>query len=176
MVLTPDACQNIQSAIAFEDVCPAHNDNSVINRKEVKNLRRKTREKVFQVLYMSDLRSSNLEKMMSDVNSLLDDEFDREYFVKSLEGIGERMGDIDDLISRSVEHWKFSRISYVDRNILRLGVFELLFSHEKIPYPIVINEAVELAKRFGAEESGAFVNGVLDSIRKKEMSGGGGSN
>ena len=74
-----------------------------------------------------------------------------------------RAQEIDDLITSSSKNWRIERMSRVDRNILRLGACELVAFHD-VPVKVVINEAVELAKRFGTAESSAFVNGVLDRI------------
>ncbi len=103
-------------------------------------------------------------------------EMDREYFFRTLKGIELNLAEIDNRISNSVKNWKFERIALVDRNILRLGTYELFYSDELIPHPVVINEAVELAKKYGSEESGAFVNGVLDAMRKREINESGGEN
>ena len=73
---------------------------------------------------------------------------------------------VDKLIRRSSENWRLERMSYVDRCILRLGVFELLFM-EDIPPKVSIDEAVELGKKYGTEDSGAFINGILDNIYNK---------
>ena len=75
----------------------------------------------------------------------------------------ERTAEIDDLITSSSKNWRIDRMSRVDRNILRLGATELVAFRE-VPVKVIINEAVELAKRFGTAESSAFVNGVLDRI------------
>lgn len=75
----------------------------------------------------------------------------------------ERSAQIDELIASASKNWRIDRMSRVDRNILRLGACELL-AFPDVPVKVVINEAVELAKRFGTAESGAFVNGVLDRI------------
>jgi N utilization substance protein B len=76
---------------------------------------------------------------------------------------GERAAEIDELIAASSKNWRIDRMSRVDRNILRLGACELI-AFRDVPVKVVINEAVELAKRFGTAESSAFVNGVLDRI------------
>lgn len=75
----------------------------------------------------------------------------------------EKSAEIDELITSASKNWRIDRMSRVDRNILRLGACELLAFHD-VPVKVVINEAVELAKRFGTAESSAFVNGVLDRI------------
>ncbi len=72
---------------------------------------------------------------------------------------------LDDRLSRAASHWSLSRMTPVDRNVLRLGLHELL-EHPETPHQIVINEAIELARRFGDADSPAFVNGVLDALRR----------
>jgi N utilization substance protein B len=84
-------------------------------------------------------------------------------------GTVEHVEQIDRLIRRHAEHWRLDRMATVDRNLLRLAVYE--FMHEKeTPKTVVINEAIEIARRFSAQESPQFINGVLDSI-KKELEG-----
>ena len=78
-------------------------------------------------------------------------------------GIWTKREELDSLISRSSRNWRLERMSHVDRNVLRLGAFEMLFMKD-IPPKVSIDEAVELGKKFGSEESGAFINGVLDNI------------
>ena len=78
-------------------------------------------------------------------------------------GIWKNREDLDKLISQSSKNWRLERMSRVDRNILRVGVFEILFMKD-IPPKVSIDEAVELGKKFGTEESGAFINGILDNI------------
>jgi N utilization substance protein B len=81
-------------------------------------------------------------------------------------GAQSRVEDLDAAIGDSASHWRIERIATVDRTILRLGAYELL-AEPQTPAAVVLDEAVELAKRFGEEDSPAFVNGVLDAIRKK---------
>ena len=88
----------------------------------------------------------------------------RPFFLRLVEGVKEFQHEIDELIERFSENWKISRMSRVDRNVLRLAVYELLHCHD-IPPKVSINEAIDLAKRFGTEDSGAFINGILDSVR-----------
>lgn len=81
-------------------------------------------------------------------------------------GAAAEAGTIDPLIQQQADHWRLDRMGAVDRNILRLGVYELL--HEKeTPAAVVIDEAIELAKRFSGEQAGQFVNGILDGIRQR---------
>jgi N utilization substance protein B len=87
------------------------------------------------------------------------------YLLQLVEGVTVHLAELDALIARFSEHWRLERMAAVDRNLLRLAAYELLYVPQ-IPPKVVINEAVELAKRFGAESSGAFVNGILDRIRQ----------
>ena len=79
-------------------------------------------------------------------------------------GVTSHQDELDSLIARYSEHWRLERMTVVDRNLLRLAAFELLYQ-PKIPPKVVLNEAIELAKRFSSDDSGAFVNGILDQIR-----------
>ena len=88
---------------------------------------------------------------------------DARYYEESVRGVWGRVEEIDALIGEAAEHWRVGRMTLVDRNILRLGAYELSLGSE-IPFAVAINEAVELGKRFGSEESGAFINGILDRI------------
>ena len=81
-------------------------------------------------------------------------------------GTKRRQGEIDGLIVQYTEHWDLERMAVVDRNILRLAVYELL-DHEKVPPKVAINEAIEIAKKFGTRESGRFINGILDRVHKE---------
>jgi N utilization substance protein B len=77
---------------------------------------------------------------------------------------------LDDLIRRHADNWRFERLAAIDRAILRLAIFEL--TQAETPTKVVLNEAVELAKKFSSEESGAFVNGVLDAVHKARQGNG----
>ena len=93
-------------------------------------------------------------------------EFDDQGFVQSLiVGVLTHLSEIDHYIERYAPEWPIEQITIIDRNVLRLGVFELIFGNE-VPAKVAINEAIELAKTFGGESSGRFVNGVLGAIYK----------
>jgi N utilization substance protein B len=87
------------------------------------------------------------------------------YLGKLVEGVAAHQENLDALIRQYSEHWRLERMAAVDRNLLRLALYEL-FHQPDIPTKVVINEAVELAKRYGSEDSGAFVNGILDRLRQ----------
>jgi len=86
------------------------------------------------------------------------------FFLRLVEGVREFQDEIDRLIERFSSNWKISRMSGVDRNIMRVAVYELLYCND-IPPKVSINEAIDIGKKFGTEDSGAFINGILDSIR-----------
>ena len=85
------------------------------------------------------------------------------FFLRLVNGVNAAKAEIDAVIERFSSHWKVSRMSGVDRNVLRLAVFEMLCC-EDIPVKVSINEAIDIGKRFGTDDSGAFINGILDSI------------
>ncbi|MHB1125354.1 MAG: transcription antitermination factor NusB [Bacillota bacterium] len=129
--------------------------------------RRLAREKAMQVLFQIDVGSANpgeaMEQTFAEASlSLADGDFARQL----VEGTLKNQTVIDEYIQRFAVDWELERLANVDRNILRLAVYEMMFM-EGIPVNVSIDEAIELAKIFNSEESGKFVNGVLDSIRKE---------
>ena len=88
----------------------------------------------------------------------------RPFFLQLVNGVLAAQPQIDALIERYSKNWKVQRMSCVDRNVLRVAVFEMLFCPD-IPPKVSINEAIDVAKKFGTEESGAFINGIVDRIR-----------
>jgi N utilization substance protein B len=86
------------------------------------------------------------------------------YLKDLVEGVAAHLEELDVFIVRYSEHWRLERMTIVDRNLLRLAIYELLYQPH-IPVKVVINEAVEMAKRYGSEASGGFVNGILDQVR-----------
>ena len=92
----------------------------------------------------------------------------KEFTTQLIQGALENLGQIDSVISGYAQNWQLKRMAVIDRNILRLGCFELLFL-EEVPPKVSINEAVELAKKYGDVESSKFVNGILDKIHKTKV-------
>ncbi len=133
-----------------------------------KRSRRQARELGLKALFFldvhSDMGNGNRFREFSDFHARDMDARDHSFFVRLVQGVMEHLEKIDDLISRHSKNWKLSRMSFVDRNILRLAVFEIVYCSD-IPQAVSINEAVELGKIYGAKESGAFINGILDGIR-----------
>ncbi len=132
--------------------------------------RTRARELAMQGLYQLDVQGPDL--LQRPLNELfIDDNNDNNETVIELawqwtKGTWENLKQCDDLITNSTLKWKFSRLSPVDKSILRLAVYQLKFCPD-IPPKVVINEAIELAKKFSTEKSGSFVNGVLDAVLKK---------
>jgi len=133
--------------------------------------RRRAREVALQLLFERD--------MNPDANWSLDLQFLeqqlgkgelRGFALRLVEGVLEKRSELDRTIERAAQNWRLSRISPVDRNILRLACYELLHGSE--PPKVAINEAIELAKRYGTADSPRFVNGVLDRIYNESRSGG----
>lgn len=86
------------------------------------------------------------------------------FFLKLVKGVICTKSEIDSIIENFSDNWKITRMSCVDRNILRIAVYELLYCQD-IPPKVSINEAIDVGKKFGTQESGAFINGILDSVR-----------
>tara|TARA_B100001750_G_scaffold220932_1_gene209043 strand:+ start:2647 stop:3099 length:453 start_codon:yes stop_codon:yes gene_type:complete len=128
------------------------------------------REISLQALFQQDLTDSKKE----DLDDLLSEaaEEERGYARSLVIGVLENKQELDSRISEVTANWKLERIAAVDRAVLRLGLYELLEMAE-VPPKVVINESVELAKKFSTEKSGAFVNGVLDKIYQTMSAGRG---
>lgn len=89
------------------------------------------------------------------------------YALELLKGIESKSADIDGIIQKCSSHWKLKRMALVDLNIMRVATFELKFAAEAIPSAVVINEAIEISKKYGTVDSASFVNGILDQIMKQ---------
>jgi len=126
-------------------------------------VRRESREKAFQTLFLMDALGVGPDEAIPLFALASTPPRDAEYYGETVRGVWEHREEIDGLIREAAENWRLERMALVDRNILRLGAYEIRHGRD-IPYAVAINEAVDLAKRFGAEESGAFVNGILDRI------------
>ena len=128
------------------------------------SVRRRAREIALQVLYQ-------LELCQGDGKESLDLYWEnfkptvkaREFCQRLIEGVSQHRDEIDHLIEENSENWTLRRMAMVDRNILRMATLELLHCPD-IPFKATLNEAIELGKKFGADDSGAFINGILDKI------------
>ncbi len=128
--------------------------------------RRKARECALQILFQADLAGVDPHAIFPPYwkeHSIADEI--RTFAEQLVEGVWRNRVEIDAMITKHATHWRLERMAAVDRNVLRIGAYELLFEHD-IAAGVSINEAIELAKRYGSEESGSFINGVLDHIAK----------
>lgn len=123
------------------------------------------REAALQMLYAFDSgETEDVSVLMADYwSETPGDPEGRSYADDLVRGVLQEMEPLDELIRSASKHWRLERMSRVDRNLLRIGAYELK-AQSDVPRPVVIDEAVELAKRYGAEGSSVFVNGVLDRI------------
>ena len=129
--------------------------------------RRQAREIVFRVLYQSEIGVFELEPTLSQVLEEVKPPAEVSAYALLLVGqIKTHGAEIDGVISDVSKHWRLGRMAVTDRNILRIAVSELLYIHE-VPARVAIDEAIELAKKYGDEGSGRFVNGILDAVARK---------
>ena len=129
--------------------------------------RRKSREFALQVLYQWEITGQEAARGLAQFREHLVPEGNGDQFTECLvRGVLDHRQEIDGIIEGHSENWRLKRMPLVDRNILRIATFELLYC-EEIPPKVTLNEAIELAKRFGSEESGSFINGILDRIMSK---------
>ncbi len=125
---------------------------------------------VLKILYQAEITRRDI-NIASDVFWSEKEKIEkvvREFSDFLTQGIEKHLLAIDEMIKKYATNWQLDRMAVIDRNILRLGVYEILFA-EEIPPKVTINEMVELAKKFGDAESGKFVNGILDKIHKEEL-------
>ncbi len=137
--------------------------------------RRQARELVLQALFFFDMNKSDSGKFDSDQNLEAFCTNNEEkltqgikpFFMDLVNGVMENRSQIDTLLNQYSKNWKITRMPVVDRNIMRIAIFEFL-KHADIPPSVTINEAVEIGKKYGTRDSGSFINGVLDRIKLQE--------
>ncbi len=128
--------------------------------------RRKARELALRMLYQVETAGEDPERALTKYCSLFPYQQDIvDYARLLLTGISAHREQIDEFIRKACEHWRIERIAYVDKNVLRIGVFEMIFSGD-VPPKVAIDEAIEMGKKYGSEDSHEFINGVLDRILK----------
>lgn len=131
--------------------------------------RRKSRERALQVLYQLNITKQDAAAAFTQFDEHFGPDGVADDFVKRLVcGVLEHRRELDRLIEQYSEHWRIDRIDLIDRNILRMALFELLYC-EEIPPKVTINEAIDLGKRFGSEDSGSFINGILDRVQSETV-------
>jgi N utilization substance protein B len=133
--------------------------------------RSRGREQAFQVLFFIDLTGTATDPALSLFRANFESEEAESLFIRELvSGVSARRDDLDRTIEAASQNWRLSRMSRIDRNILRLGAFELLHSPD-VPPSVAMDEAIELAKKYGDEHSASFVNGILDRISRDRKKG-----
>lgn len=130
--------------------------------------RRKAREHALQILFQLDVRKAKpaaaiLKHFWTEYQP--DDEV-KDFAEEIIKGTYKHLEKIDALIRQCAKNWSLDRMAVVDRNVLRMAVYEILYRLD-IPTSVTINEAIEIAKKFGTDESGAFVNGILDRVARE---------
>ena len=133
-------------------------------------VRRRAREIALQVLYQREFnRAEEALALFWNNFEVLKGAMD--FSGRIIRGVEQHREDLDRIIERYSSHWKIGRMAHVDRNILRIAVYELLYCDD-IPPKVAINEAIDIGKKYGSEDSGAFINGVLDKVKSEERGQG----
>jgi transcription antitermination protein NusB len=141
------------------------NRQNLINiSKGVKGImkRRTAREKALQALFQIDISNS---EPTSAIEHVLEGEAGDEYLSRLVLGVVEQKASIDSLISENLEKWSIDRLATVDRNLLRIATFEMKFFRNEIPENVILDEAIEIAKIYGDDQSSKFINGVLSKVK-----------
>lgn len=129
--------------------------------------RRRAREFALQVLYQLEMtRQDGLQALRQLRENFSPPQEEDEFTDRIVLGVMEHRQEIDRLIEGCSENWRLERMTLIDRNILRIAIFELLHC-DQIPPKVTLNEAIDLGKRFGSDESGSFINGILDRIQNE---------
>lgn len=129
--------------------------------------RRKARELALQMLFQHDMSGNGADQIIETFEELQKSKANTQEFAKKIfRGTVANMTDIDEKIQNQAENWRLSRMAAVDRNIIRMSVYEFLHENDT-PKLVIIDEAIEIAKRFGTQKSPQFINGILDGILKR---------
>jgi len=129
--------------------------------------RRKARELALQMLYQHDLSGNAADAIVETFEDLQKSKANtREFAVRIFRGTLDHMADIDQMIVAQADNWRLERMAVVDRNIIRMSVYEFLHETDT-PKLVIIDEAIEIAKKFGTQKSSQFINGILDGILKR---------
>jgi N utilization substance protein B len=129
--------------------------------------RRKARELALQMLYQRDLSGNSADAIIGTFEDLQKSKANtREFATRIFRGTLDHLGQIDEMIVAQADNWRLERMAVVDRNIIRMSVYEFLHE-EDTPKLVIIDEAIEIAKKFGTQKSSQFINGILDGILKR---------
>jgi len=131
-------------------------------------VRRDAREAAVQYLYQREMQGDQSDQALEEFYEMRGlSPSGKRFCDELLQGWMQHREEIDEVIAKNARNFEFNRLSAVDRNVLRIACHEILFRSD-IPAPVAINEAIEIAKKYSTEDSGKFVNGVLDNIRKQK--------
>jgi len=129
--------------------------------------RRRARECALQMLFQMDVAGGPPEEIFAQFWADQASTPELKSFAEDLvRGVARERLFLDNVVAVSAENWRVERMAVVDRNVLRMAAYEMLFD-EEVPPVVAIDEAIEIARKFGSEESGAFINGILDAVRKR---------
>jgi len=129
--------------------------------------RRKARELALQMLFQYDMSGNPPDMVISTFEDLEKSKANtREFATKIFKGTVDHMEKIDEMIQAQADNWRLSRMAVVDRNIIRMSIYEFLHEDDT-PKLVIIDEAIEIAKKFGTQKSSQFINGILDGILKR---------
>jgi transcription antitermination protein NusB len=148
-----------------------HRDGNLVARASQREIdmgaRRKARELALQMLYQHDLSGNTPETIVTTFEDLQKSKpTTREFATRIFQGTVDNLSKIDDMITQQADNWRLSRMAVVDRNIIRMSIYEFLHE-EDTPKLVIIDEAIEIAKKFGTQKSSQFINGILDGILKR---------
>ncbi len=125
--------------------------------------RRTAREKALQALFQIDISKVETNEAIQHV---LEDQPNDNYLTRLVEGVIQHQEEIDRIIKEHLEKWTIDRLAHVDRSILRLAVYELMYCKEEVPANVALDEAIEVAKIYGDDQSSRFINGVLSKVKQ----------
>jgi len=132
-------------------------------------MRAQSRELALQILFQTEFAP---QISFADLLDVLGQGFAQDILAYTdllVKGVQTNRQSIDSAIQGASRHWKIERMSPVDKNVMRVAIFEMFYAHESVPPSVAINEAIELVKKFGSTDSASFVNGVLDQIVKSKL-------
>jgi transcription antitermination protein NusB len=144
---------------------------SIKNKINFQEIRRSGRVLAFQTLFAFDFNKKSIEELLKF--EWLEEEYPEsalEYAVSIIKGTLSHLEVIDETIKRKLKNWDFERISAVDRAVLRFSIYSMIYEND-VPEKVIINEAVEIVKKFGTDDSYKFVNGILDAVKRSKKAG-----
>lgn len=137
--------------------------------------RQQARETAFKMVFQMDVGKNSLEIAEMTLEEALAEgvieEKDRPYIIKLVSGVAEKKAEFDEFIAAHAKGWTLNRINAIEKNIIRLALFEIRYLDE-IPYEVAVNEGIELAKKYGEEDAYSFVNGILDNAKPQQKTDG----